>query len=126
MKNKEGITLIALVVTLIVLLILAGVSIALLLGENGIIIQATQAKENSKEAEAREKLELTLLSAYNEKILNAEYNQNEYLNNIIKSEIEEAEIKGDVVIVDGYAYELDRSVPKIERYLGKDFQKYKQ
>ncbi|MCI8272541.1 MAG: hypothetical protein HFJ55_00470 [Clostridia bacterium] len=95
-------------------------SIALLLGENGIIIQATQAKENSKEAEAREKLELTLLSAYNEKILNAEYNQNEYLNNIIKSEIEEAEIKGDVVIVDGYAYELDRSVPKIERYLGKE------
>ncbi|MCI8272593.1 MAG: hypothetical protein HFJ55_00730 [Clostridia bacterium] len=119
MKEHQGITLIALVVTLIVLLILAGVSIALLLGENGIIIQATQAKENSKEAEAREKLELTLLSAYNEKILNIKYNQNEFLDNIITNEIEGAEVKGDIAVVDGYAYELDRSVPKIGRFLGK-------
>jgi hypothetical protein len=95
------------------------VSIALLLGENGIIIQATQAKENSKEAEAREKLELTLLSAYNEKILNIKYNRNEFLDNIITNEIEGAEVKGDIAVVDGYAYELDRSVPKIGRYLGK-------
>ncbi|MCI8272720.1 MAG: hypothetical protein HFJ55_01390 [Clostridia bacterium] len=119
MKNKEGITLIALVVTLIVLLILAGVSIALLIGENGVIYQARNAKENSREAEAREKLELTLLSAYNEKVLNNEYNQNEFLNNMITTEIEKAEIKGDIAIVDGYAYELDRSVPKIGRYKGK-------
>ena len=45
MKNKEkGITLIALVVTIVVLLILAGVSISMLTGENGIITQAQDAK----------------------------------------------------------------------------------
>ena len=48
-KNKfkmsmKGITLIALVVTIVVLLILAGVSISMLTGENGIIIQAQNAK----------------------------------------------------------------------------------
>ncbi|MCI8273560.1 MAG: hypothetical protein HFJ55_05715 [Clostridia bacterium] len=61
--EKRGITLIALVVTLIVLLILAGVCIALLTGENGIIKQAMQAKRNSREAAAREKLELILSDA---------------------------------------------------------------
>ena len=58
MKNKlkemKGITLIALVITIIVLLILAGVSIATLTGENGILTQATNAKNKTKEAEADE------------------------------------------------------------------------
>lgn len=47
MKNNKGITLIALVVTIIVLLILAGVSIAMLTGENGILKNAKTAQENS-------------------------------------------------------------------------------
>lgn len=47
MKNNKGITLIALVVTIIVLLILAGVSIAMLTGQNGILNKATEAKEQS-------------------------------------------------------------------------------
>ena len=50
-NNKAGITLIALIVTIIVLLILAGVSINLLLGDNGII---TKAKEAKYDAEAKE------------------------------------------------------------------------
>ncbi|MCI8273709.1 MAG: hypothetical protein HFJ55_06485 [Clostridia bacterium] len=91
----------------------------MLTGENGIIKQATHTKESSREAEAREKLEITLFNAYNEKNLNREYNENEFLDDIIKSEIKGAEVKGDISIVDGYAYELDRSVPKIGRYLGK-------
>ena len=44
MKSNKGITLIALVVTIVVLLILAGVSISMLTGENGIIKQAQDAK----------------------------------------------------------------------------------
>lgn len=47
MKNNKGITLIALVVTIIVLLILAGVSIAMLTGDNGILSQARVAKTSS-------------------------------------------------------------------------------
>lgn len=44
MKNNKGITLIALVITIIVLLILAGVAIAMLTGENSILVRATDAK----------------------------------------------------------------------------------
>ena len=53
-KNK-GITLIALVVTIIVLLILAGVSIAMLTGTNGILTQAQNAKKATEEETENEK-----------------------------------------------------------------------
>lgn len=57
-KNEIGITLIALVVTIVVLLILAGVSIAMLTGENGIITRATQSKTENAHAEVKEKIML--------------------------------------------------------------------
>ena len=50
MKRDSGITLIALVVTIIVLLILAGVSISMLTGENGIITQAKKSKIETENA----------------------------------------------------------------------------
>ena len=50
MKNNKGITLVALVVTIVVLLILAGVSINLVLGDNGIIAKAKEAETKSAEA----------------------------------------------------------------------------
>ena len=50
LKNKKGITLVALVVTIVVLLILAGVSINLVLGDNGIVKKAQDAKTKSAEA----------------------------------------------------------------------------
>ena len=58
MKKENGITLIALIVTIIVLLILAGVSIAMLTGDNGILSQAQNAKKETEEAERNEKLDL--------------------------------------------------------------------
>ena len=60
-KSKtSGITLIALVVTIIVLIILATVSINVVFGEGGLIKRAEQARETHTEAQAREKLELKL------------------------------------------------------------------
>ena len=62
-KNKqrqEGITLIALVVTIIVLIILAGVSINILVGENGLITQSQRAEEDYSKSEVKEKVELAL------------------------------------------------------------------
>ena len=50
LKNRKGITLVALVVTIVVLLILAGVSINLILGNNGIIAKAKDAETKSAEA----------------------------------------------------------------------------
>ena len=57
-KGNKGITLIALVITIIVLLILAGVTIAALSGDNGILRRATEAKEqtNQKNNEETEKI----------------------------------------------------------------------
>lgn len=59
-KNLEnkGITLIALIVTIIVLIILAGLSINLILGQNGIIEKAKQAKENTELAKIEEETQL--------------------------------------------------------------------
>ena len=67
MKNKrtkqKGITLIALVITIIVLLILAGVSIATLTGENGILTRAQDSKEKTEQAEEKELRNLTIAEA---------------------------------------------------------------
>ena len=54
MKNNKGITLIALIVTIIVLLILAGVSIAMLTGQNGILNRASEASYRTKLQDAAE------------------------------------------------------------------------
>lgn len=59
-KKQSGITLIALVITIIVLLILAGVSISLVIGDNGILTQATDAVIQNKAADAREDLNVAL------------------------------------------------------------------
>ena len=60
MKNNKGITLIALVVTIIVLLILAGVSIAMLSGQNGILNRASQATWQSKLGDAESTVALSV------------------------------------------------------------------
>ena len=67
MRNQKGITLIALVITIIVLLILAGVSIAMLTGSNGVLTKATTAKSETAVAEIKEQVTL----AMNEILMNA-------------------------------------------------------
>ncbi len=62
-KNVHGITLIALVITIIVLLILAGVSIAMLTGQNGILTQAQNAKDKTEYKNAEEKVRLAVMGA---------------------------------------------------------------
>ena len=61
--KENGITLIALVITIIVLLILAGVSIAMLTGENGILTQAQRAKQETEKSSEDELRRLTALEA---------------------------------------------------------------
>ena len=61
MKNQKGVTLVALVVTIIVLIILAGISINLILGDNGIITIAKRAKENTELAKLEEEQQLNEL-----------------------------------------------------------------
>ena len=72
--KSNGITLIALVITIVVLLILAGVSIAMLTGSNGILIQAKLAKENTALAKEKEEKDLDKINSYiNEKTIKDNY-----------------------------------------------------
>ena len=63
-RQENGITLIALVITIIVLLILAGVTIAMLTGDNGIISKAMQAKNKTEEARKTEEAGLKKIENY--------------------------------------------------------------
>ena len=71
MRNK-GITLIALVITIIVLLILAAVSIATLTGENGILTRANEAKEKTEIASVKEQAQLDIANWIAERLENGE------------------------------------------------------
>ena len=75
-KKEKGITLIALVISIIVLLILAGVTIAALSGDNGILTRAKDAKEKTEQAQKEEEKTLSdienILGVYKFKNLNIE------------------------------------------------------
>ena len=60
-EKQSGITLIALVVTIIVLIILAGVSISMVVGDNGIITQAQNAEEETEKADVKEKTQMDIM-----------------------------------------------------------------
>ena len=93
MKGRnQGITLVALVITIIILLILAGITLNLTLGQNGIITRAQLAKEEWQNAEEREKKELDKL--YSQMLIatgdNAQITINiEDLNKLIETKVAE-------------------------------------
>ena len=107
-KNSKGITLIALVITIIVLLILAGVTIATLTGDNGILTKAQNAKEKNAQKTIEEQINLAVqASRINEGLLiDKEILEEELTNNgmeITKSENEELPW---TVKKDGYVYTI--------------------
>lgn len=81
-KNDKGITLIALVVTIVVLLILAGVSISMLTGDNGIITQAKKSKEQKEKTEFDEKVDLAKTDYIANYVLNNEFAYDELIREI--------------------------------------------
>lgn len=62
-KKERGITIIALVITIVVLLILAGVSISLIINRNEIISKAEVAKQEAEIADEKEKINLSAVAA---------------------------------------------------------------
>lgn len=78
-RNENAITLIALIITIIVLLILAGVTIVTLTGENGILTKTNRAQEESKKASIDEQVQLAFLGSYQE---NGKLNYNELKANL--------------------------------------------
>ena len=87
MKTKEikGITLITLAVTIVVLLILAGISINTVIGDNGIIKKAQSSAELTKESEAKEIINRTIMEFY----LTNEY---ETLEDFLNTKVSEGRI----------------------------------
>ena len=67
-NNNFGITLIALVVTIIVLLILAGISISMLSGDNSILQKATEAKQTTERSEAKEQAKIDIMAWITDKV----------------------------------------------------------
>lgn len=122
-RQEKGITLIALVITIIVLLILAGVSIATLTGENGILTQADKAKTETTIGEEKEAIAL----AYNGAMLETkgESVTAEGLNNQFSKNGTKATASGEGTIkVDfetGRSYTVD-AYGKIEEWI--DIAKY--
>lgn len=69
-ERNKGITLVALVITIIILLILAGITIDLTIGQGGIIRRAQEAGKNYQEASKREEEELTNFLSQADDIIN--------------------------------------------------------
>ena len=117
-KKQKGITLIALVVTIVVLLILAGVSISLLIGNNGILIQSNKAKEKTIIATEKEQIKLALLEydMYNMEKDKYDLIEKETQQKIVNIE-EEYTLKGEVIeFENGRKYLITDS--KVEYIMG--------
>ena len=104
-NSKKGITLIALVVTIIVLLILASVSIAMLTGENGILKKATTSKEKTSEAEVEENISLATLAAKDDE---GNFSQDLLIKKLEKYGLKGEKVDDDVIVTtDKKTYKID-------------------
>ena len=83
-RKQKGITLVALVITIIVLLLLAGVTISLLVGDNGIIYKAMESSKNTEVAREKEQIELAVLDATIEDSDNVDLTLDKLKNSINK------------------------------------------
>ena len=110
MKRNRGITLISLIITIIILLILAGIAISQL-NENGLFEKAKMSSEEYAKKSAKEKLEITLANLIIDKQTNSQYNQDEYINTKLRNE--GFEVNGDIVTVEKYKFKIDRDNLKI-------------
>ena len=97
-KNERAITLIALVVTIVVLIILAGVAISLSLGENGIINKSKDSKENMEIASLKEKVQMDIMENQIEKSLISEQELKKVLEKYFDNVPNINEIKKDTIL----------------------------
>ena len=122
MKSRKGITLIALIITIIVLLILAGVSLSLVVGDNGVLNQAEKSAKRTNEEEAKEQVGMELAGSYDESgYVNLTTLNNNLRNNLeekveIKEEAEDGTVTYKELTEDNEIEEL----PKTVKYKGVD------
>ncbi|MBP3256006.1 MAG: hypothetical protein J6M60_05915 [Clostridia bacterium] len=111
MKNSKGITLVALVITIIILIILAGVTFSVLLGEDGLINKTKQGGDKYKEESIKESINLAYIGASTN--ANLKLNENEF-KNILNEQLGEGkytysidETTGEITVtIDGKEYKV--------------------
>ncbi len=110
-NGKNGITLIALVITIIVLLILVGVTIATLTGDNGILTKAQNAKEKNAQKTVEEQIKLAVqASKINEGlVIDKDILEQELTNNGIEITKSENDELPWTVKKDGYVYTISKN-----------------
>ena len=113
-KNERGITLIALVVTIVVLIIFAGVSISMLTGENGIITQAQKSKLQTEIGKEKEYITLSVSAVKGDKISRGDTSEitSRELQNEINNYTDEATVTGSKTLIvtyeSGRSYEVEQ------------------
>ena len=109
LKKQKGITLVALVVTIVVLLILAGVSINLVLGDNGIVKKAQEAKRKSGEASQNDLTSMNELAKELEDVIDGTGN-NDNESKFMKENTKVTYPDGDVWIPEGFKIAEDSAL----------------
>ncbi len=106
LKSQKGITLVALVITIVILLLFAGIAIASLNGDNGIFTKVKQAKKAQLESEMREQLTIGLQDLQVEKNGNATLNDvtQDWANEVISKEYnpelkEDSSFSGKLIVM---------------------------
>lgn len=125
-KKQQGITLVALVITIIVLLILAGITIGILSGDNGIIKNTSDAKEQSEIAEEKEILSRAIVQAmgYNKRGNLVEDELQEQLDKITdksKTEVSDVGEEFEVAFIDSnryYTVDKNGNVGSVQKFIG--------
>ena len=111
-QRTKGITLIALVITIIVLLILAGVTIATLTGQNGILSNATKSKEETQVKSAEEKVKLALTGSYD---IIGNINESDFETEVTRQGGTSTINVGEATVqIDGYSFWIDLGTGEIE------------
>lgn len=113
MKRQKGITLIALVVTIVVLLILAGIALNLVLGDNGIITRSKEAKVTQEEVAEKEQIEMALAGYYAEGEDKGTLNMSKFdEGKITTTDGKQYEVIEDDTIQEDYVIEKDETSGK--------------
>ena len=127
-NTNKGITLIALVITIIVLLILAGVSIATLTGDNGLLNKAGEAKEQTEVAEVKDRAQLDILdwqadqlkdnndATLNDDIVKGILEEKDYISGFNEDDLENIK----VITENGYEFPISDLYDKEDKAGGDD------
>ena len=110
-KEQKGITLIALVITIIVLLILAGVAVGMLRTDNSILSQSRNAKKDTNAAQVKENVQLALYDAVGQAAVAGTDDLSTYIETAVKAYYTDAEVTGNhtsgytaTITTGGYVY----------------------